>query len=262
LPFFLSSISHFFLTRKDRMGIQNIKGSVALVTGSNRGIGRAFVEGLLDKGAKRVYASARNIEKAQALRTVCKEQAHLIIPVQLDITDRSQVLEAAENYPDINILINNAGICCFDRSIEAARAELETNCLGTWAMCEAFAPVLAENGGGAIMNILSAGALVNSPVLGSYCVSKAALHSLTQMFRGLLASQGTLVTGVYAGPTETELMEAVELPKVQPSRIAENALEAIVNGIEDVFPDEHSAQLRDALAADPKAVEKEMGAYI
>ncbi len=244
------------------MGIKSINGAVVLVTGANRGIGKAFVEALLSQGVKRVYSAVRTLSTGEALRSVFPEQKDRIVPVQIDITNLSQIAKAADLCQDVDLLINNAGICHFKRTTESARAEFETNCLGSWAMCEAFAPVLGKNGGGAIMNILSAGALVNSPVLGSYCVSKAALHSMTQMFRALLASQGTLVTGVYAGSTDTELMKDFDIPKVPPSQIASAALDAVVKGIEDVYPDEYSAQLRDGLAADPKAVEKQLAAYV
>ncbi len=238
------------------MGLQEIKGSVALVTGANRGIGKAFVEALLKQGAKQIYAAVRNLETAEALKADFPNESNKIIPVHLDITNESQVSKAVDTCQDVNLLINNAGICFFDKTLEAARAEIETNCFGTWAMCQAFAPVLGKNGGGAIVNMLSTAALVNFPVLGSYCVSKAANLSVTQMFRAILASQETLVIGVVAGPTDTELMAALDLPKVPPSQIAEVTLDAVIKGIEDVYPDEFSAQLRDSIAADPKAVEK------
>ena len=244
------------------MGIQTIEGVAALVTGANRGIGKAFVESLLEKGAKRVYAAVRDISTGEALQTEFADKADAIVPVQGDITKPDQIKAAAETCQDVELLINNAGICYFSRTIETARAEFETNCLGSWAMSEAFAPVLARNGGGAIMNILSTGALVNSPVLGSYCVSKAALHSMTQMFRGVLAQQETLVVGVYAGSTDTDLMKDFDLPKVPPSQISENALKGLVEGIEDIFPDDYSAQIHQGLLADPKAVEKEFGTYV
>ncbi len=238
------------------MGLQEIKGSVALVTGANRGIGKAYVESLLERGAKRIYAAVRNPETMEAL------QSDVIIPVHINITDQSLVAKAAETCKDVHLLINNAGICHFIRTIEAARAEFETNCLGAWAMCQAFAPVLAENGGGAIANMLSTGAMVNFPTLGSYSVSKAAGQSMTQMFRGLLAAQGTLVMSVFSGPAETELMKDVDMPKVPPSQIADAVLDAVVNGIEDVYPDDYSAWLRDSMAADPKGTEKQAGMYV
>lgn len=244
------------------MGLQQIEGAVALVTGSNRGIGKAFVEALLRRNVKRIYTAVRDLATAKALQLAYPEKTEVMVPVQIDITNPSQIQKAAERCQDVTLLINNAGICQFTRTVQAAREEFETNCLGPWAMSEAFAPILAKNGGGAIVNILSAGALVNSPVLGSYCVSKAALHSMTQMFRALLAAQGTLVAGVYAGSTDTDLMKHYDLPKVPPSQIAEASLAAVVKGIEDVYPDDYSANLRDALAADPKAVEKQLAAYI
>ncbi len=238
------------------MALQEIKGSVVLVTGANRGIGKAYVDSLLKRGAKKIYAGVRNMETTDVFKS------EVVIPVHIDITDLTLVAKASEICKDVNLLINNAGICHFVRTIEAARDEFETNCLGTWAMCQAFAPVLAENGGGAIANMLSTGAMVNFPTLGSYSVSKAAAQSMTQMFRGLLASQGTLVMSIFSGPAETDLMKDVEMPKVPPSHIADAVLDSVVKGIEDVYPDDYSAQLRDSILADPKGTEKQAGMYI
>ncbi len=244
------------------MNSPKINGSVALVTGANRGIGKAFVESLLRQEAKRVYAAVRDLSTGEALKSAFTEKADRIIPIQLDITNTSEIENAVETCQDVSLLINNAGICHFDKTVEAARSEIETNCFGTWAMCQAFTPVLAKNSGGAIINMMSTASLVNFPMLGSYCVSKVALHSVTQLFRALLASQGTFVAGVYAGPTETKLMEPIDMPKVQPMQIADAVLDATEKGIEDIYPDDYSIQIRDALATDPKAMEKQAGMYI
>jgi NAD(P)-dependent dehydrogenase (short-subunit alcohol dehydrogenase family) len=187
-----------------------INGLTALVTGANRGLGRAFVQALRDAGCSKIYAAARTIEGA-----ACDA---VVEPVQLDITKIGQVSSAATRCHDVSILINNAGVARFVPALGAptmdnARLEIETNYLGTLAMCRAFAPVLKRNGGGVLINMLSVVSFFNAPMQGSYCASKAAEWSLTKAVRFELRAQGTLVIGVYAGYIDTDMTAGLMAPK-------------------------------------------------
>ena len=179
-----------------------ISGSTALVTGANRGLGRALVQALRDAGCAKIYAAARSVTGVL--------QDSIIAPVALDITKAEQVAAATAHCADVNLLINNAGVARFMPALGAptmadARLEMETNYFGTLAMCRAFAPVLKRNGGGALVNMLSVVSFFNAPMQGSYCASKAAEWSLTKDVRFELRAQGTLVIGVYAGYIDTDM---------------------------------------------------------
>lgn len=237
------------------MAGKEIKDAIALVSGAGRGLGKAFVEELLKSGAGKIYAGIRKIEQADLLLKTAPEK---IIPIKLDITDADSVQKAAEKCTDVNLLINNAGICYYEKTLEACRLEMETNCFGSWSMCNAFTPVLAQNGGGVIVNMLSMASYSNMPWLGSYSVTKAAAHSMTQLIRTKLIEQNTLVIGVYAGLIDTEMAENVSVPKTLPSDVARAALEGIQNGKEEVFPDTQSHQMYKDLFNDPKAFENQM----
>lgn len=235
-----------------------IRDAVAVVTGANRGIGKAYVEALAAAGAARIYAGARDPKSLSSLKA---ELGDLVVPIALDVTKPDQVRAAAELASDANLLVNNAGVAQFvgligASGLEAARQEMETNYFGVLAMIRAFAPRLKANGGGAIVTLSSIAGHVNFPALGSYSASKAAVHSLIQGVRGELRGQGTLVVGVYPGPVATDMARGIEMEKVPPSQIAAATLEAIEQGLEDVFPDPVSQELRAGLLSDPKAVER------
>ena len=237
-----------------------LKGSVALVTGANRGIGKAFVTGLLEAGAARVYAAARD---ASSLNDMVAKDPR-VVPLALDVTDPDQVRAAADAAGDATLLINNAGVAGFAGliaadTLETARSEMEVNYFGALAVIRAFAPVLKANGGGAIVNIGSIASHVNFPLLGSYSASKAATHSLTQGVRAELSDQGTQVIGVYPGPVETDMAKNIDAPKVPPAQIVEAALRAVEAGTEDVYPDPMAAEIHGHLLKDPKAVERQIG---
>src|SRR5580704_18112303 len=224
-----------------------INGSTALVTGANRGLGRAFVQALRDAGCTKIYAAARMIEGA-----ACDA---VVEPVQLDITEIGQVSSAATRCHDVSILINNAGVARFvpvlgAPTMDDARLEIETNYLGTLAMCRAFAPVLKRNGGGALVNMLSVVSFFNAPMQGSYCASKAAAWSLTKDVRFELRAQGTLVIWVYAGYIDTNMTANLTVPKSDPADIAARVIDGIERGSEDIFADERSIAVYAELRKD------------
>jgi NAD(P)-dependent dehydrogenase (short-subunit alcohol dehydrogenase family) len=246
------------MARDGGAGMQ-IKGCTALVTGANRGIGLAFVQALLEAGAARVYAASRNAAASSGDGRV--------IPLILDTTDPGQVEAAAAAAGDVSLLVNNAGVNTNSGLIKAdaidgARAEMEINYFGTLRMCRAFAPILAANGGGAIVNMISITALAHLPMMGSLSASKAALWSLTQGVRAELRKQKTLVVGVFPGAVETRMTEGVPVPKIKPAEAAKAALEAVERGTEEIYPSQMAEGWYAQHRADPKALEKELSAYL
>ncbi|NJL41242.1 MAG: SDR family oxidoreductase [Leptolyngbyaceae cyanobacterium SM1_4_3] len=241
-----------------------IEGAVALVTGANGGIGKYYVESLLKAGAAQVYAGARN---PSALDNLVAIDSQRVIPISLDITNEQSVIAAAEKCKDVNLLINNAGIGLLKGFISApdlsgARAEIEVNYFGTLAMCRAFAPVLKANGGGAIVNMLSILGKVNFPMNASYSASKAAGIMMTQGVRAELAAQNTLVVGVMPGTVDTKGSKNFPPPKVSPEVVAQEALQAVIDEIEDVYPGEQAKEMAAQLLKDPKALEKMMATML
>ena len=236
----------------------NIQESVAFVTGANRGIGKAFVEALVQAGVRRIYAAARSLETLNEVVAIASDR---IIPIALDVTNIEQVNAAVQAAQDVTLLINNAGVIgsgglFTPNSVETAQWEMNTNYFGTLSMVRAFAPILQRNGGGAIVNMLSVVSVASAPVFGSYSASKAALNSLTQDIRAELAMQGTQVVGVFPGPVDTAMTEGMSGDKAEPISIAQAALQAVEAGLEDVYPDPVSQSAFAAIADPLKAVEK------
>jgi NAD(P)-dependent dehydrogenase (short-subunit alcohol dehydrogenase family) len=223
-----------------------LEGSVALVTGANRGLDKAFAQALVDAGAAKVYAAARNPDTITAPG---------VIPVRLDVTDPAQVAAAAELASDATIVVNNAGVgtvtpLLHEDSIAAAREMLEVNYLGTLSVSNAFAPVLAANGGGALVNMLSVLSFVSMPLHGPYNASKAAAWSATNALRVQLRSQGTLVVGVHAGYLETDMAANAPGPKTAPQDIAAQLVAALRADQEEVLGDQLSRDVKGALSRD------------
>jgi NAD(P)-dependent dehydrogenase (short-subunit alcohol dehydrogenase family) len=224
-----------------------IEGARILVTGAGRGLGRVFADSLIARGARTVYAGVRD---------PAAEVSRSAVPITLDITCPDDVAAAVARCADIDILINNAGIMRFAPLLAApdladAQAEMETNYFGTLRMCRAFAPVLAGNGGGALVNVLSIVSWFANPQNSSYCASKSAAWSLTNAARIELRRHGTLVTGVFAGVIDTEMGAAfTDLPKVSPQSVVDQALDGIEAGAEEVLCDERSRSVKAALPHD------------
>jgi NAD(P)-dependent dehydrogenase (short-subunit alcohol dehydrogenase family) len=239
-----------------------IQGSVALVTGANRGVGRAFVKVLLDQGAKKIYATARDVSKIADLAQPGKVEI-----LALDITNAAQVAAAAAKASDVNLLVNNAGVNKMSgfiaaKNLDGARAEMEANYFGTLAMCRAFAPVLKANGGGAISNVVTIVARVTIPMLGSYCASKWALFSLTQGVRAELAKQGTFVGSVNPGAIDTDMAKGMDMAKLDPADVARQSLKAVEDGVEDIYVGEMALGMIQGVRADEKAMEKQLAGML
>ena len=222
-----------------------IQGAAALVTGANRGLGAAIAQLLLDSGAK-VYGAARDTA------TITNPN---VIPVQLDVTNAVDIANAARACGDVSIVVNNAGILRSSASlasgaIDAARAELETNFFGPMRMAQAFSPVLRDNGGGALVNMLSVLSFVSAPQGATYCASKAAAWSLTNSLRIELRRQGTLVVAVHAGYIDTDMAVGVDAEKVSPQSVASQIVAALEAGAEEVLADPISEMVKGALSND------------
>ncbi len=233
-----------------------IEGCVALVTGANRGLGRAYVAALIAAGAARVYAGTRDLSGTQS-------DDSRVVPVLLDVTNVSDVDSVAKACGDVNILINNAGIMLgksilASNSEEAMRQEFEVNVFGVLRMSRVFAPVLAKNGGGAIVNMLSVVSWFVLPFNATYCTSKHAALAVTDGLRIELKGQGTRVVGVYAGFIDTDMAAASTAPKTPPRQVAEATLNGLREGIDHVLADQRAHEIQNSVRTDPEALARQM----
>src|ERR1700722_17557726 len=213
----------------------DIRGKIALVTGANRGLGRAFAEALLEAGATKVYAGARDPSAVIDPR---------VTPIHVDVTSSRDIAAAAATCTDIQILINNAGAMLAtpvlaEKSEDVLRREMEVNVLGMLAMSRAFAPVLARNGGGALVNMLSVVSWYVYPFNSTYCATKHAALAVTDGLRIQLKAQGTTVIGVYAGLIDTEMGASLSSgPKTSPHQVAKKTIEGILGELDSALADE------------------------
>jgi 2-keto-3-deoxy-L-rhamnonate aldolase RhmA/NAD(P)-dependent dehydrogenase (short-subunit alcohol dehydrogenase family) len=242
----------------------SIKGAVALVSGTNRGIGPAIVKALLAAGAAKIYCGARD---PRTIAKLIATSPRKLVPIELDVTKPAQVKSAAKTCADTTILVNNAGVnfntpLIAIEGMENARAEMEVNYFGTLAMCRAFAPILKKARTGAIVNMLSILAHMNLPLMGSLCASKAALLSLTQALRAELAAQGIHVMAVLPGAVDTDMTRMLTIPKMKPTEVAEAIVHGLEYGLEEVYPGEMAMGVAAGLALDPKSVEKQFAGFL
>lgn len=243
-----------------------VKGAVIFITGANRkrGIGRALVEEAVKRGAKKVYATARDISQLDSLAS----QYHgIVVPLRLDVTNKRETDQVAKEANDTQILINNSGFAgysgfCFNYSEETTRQELEVNYFGVINLIRAFCKTLIKNQNGAIVNIISIGGLSAFPLCATYSASKAAAHSLTQSVRAELTRHGISVFGIYPGPIDTDMADGVNLEKETPANAAIRIFDGIEQGIEDITTDGFADDFVKKIRLDPKAVEKDIGNYV
>jgi NAD(P)-dependent dehydrogenase (short-subunit alcohol dehydrogenase family) len=224
-----------------------IRDAVAFVTGANRGLGLAFAQELIAAGVRKVYAAARDPKSITLTGAT---------PASLDVTKPESVAAAASAFSDVNLLINNAGICLWSgflspNAIDVARVEMETNYFGPLLLSRAFAPILKRNGGGTIVNVLSFLSWITIPDAGTYCASKSAVWALTNWLRTGLREQGTHVIGVHPGVMDTEMVSQLTLPKVEPGDVVRQVLRAIEIDRDEVLADEIARQVKAGLSKEP-----------
>jgi NAD(P)-dependent dehydrogenase (short-subunit alcohol dehydrogenase family) len=250
----------------------DIKGCIALVTGANRGLGKSFVDALLAQGASKIYAAARTLPQDDVSQGVVSqsddpgqsgdpeqvrtsEPARIpeqrrdarVIPVKLDVTSPTDISAVAARYTDVTLLINNAGVMLMtpmlkESSDDALRREMEVNVYGMLAMTRAFAPTLAKNGGGAIVNMLSVVSWLTVPFNATYCATKHAALVVSDASRIELKSQKTQVVGVYAGFIDTDMAAGIDRPKTAPRQVVDRALEGVVTRKDHVLADDRAEE--------------------
>jgi NAD(P)-dependent dehydrogenase (short-subunit alcohol dehydrogenase family) len=224
-----------------------IEGAVALVTGANRGIGSVFVEELLARHAVTVYAGARNAGSVEV-------SDPRIVPVTLDVTDSERVKAVAGQLSDVSLVINNAGVRTLDSPLQAslqeARRQIETNYIALISMTSAFAPVLARNGGGAFVNMLSVVSFAGTPWMSTYAASKAAAWNYTNAARLQLSGQGTEVLNVHPSYVDTDMTAGDDVDKIAPGTVVQAALDALEAGQPEVLVDDFTRNVKAGLSDD------------
>lgn len=223
-----------------------IRDAVVVVTGANRGIGLAFTQALLARGARKVYAGARDPATVAG--------APRVEAIRLDVTQPEDVAAAVARAGDATLIINNAGVGHFggflaDDSEEVARRMLETNYFGMLRVSRAFAPVLKANGGGALLNVLSIASWINGGQLAAYAASKSAAWSLTNALRSELMGQHTQVTALHMAFVDTDLTRGVDAPKASAADIVAHALDGLESGADEVLADERTRLVKAGLSA-------------
>ncbi len=241
----------------------SIKDKVSLVSGANRGIGRAIAVALLENGAKKVYAGARKPSTVDDLKSTYGDR---LVPVRLDVTDDASIKSAAEVASDVDILFNNAGVLIpgnflQGNLLESLRTNLDVNLWGLIKLTDAFLSSLMEREQAAIVNVSSLAGLANMPLGLTYSISKAAVHSTIQGLRGELAETNVLVTGVYPGPIDTDMAKGFEMDKDSPEKVANKIIEGLESGNSYIFPDVMSEQAGAGYMASPMALEEQFATF-
>jgi NAD(P)-dependent dehydrogenase (short-subunit alcohol dehydrogenase family) len=241
----------------------NIRGTTAIVTGANRGIGRALTEALLERGAARVYATARDTKE---LSELAQRHGERLLPVLLDVTADEQVRNLAARAADVALLINNAGVAAggalADGDVLAnARREMEVNYFAPLNLLQRLLPALARNRG-TVVNISSVAGLTSFPMFPTYSASKAAVHSLTQSARLLLAGQGVCAIGVYPGPVDTEMAKDVPFDKAKPAHVARAVLDGVEAGVASIYPDAFAVEFGRQFETSPVESERQVAAML
>ncbi len=241
----------------------SVDGCRALITGSNQGIGLGFIKVLLERGAQHVYATARRPETLDPVAMLDPER---ITTLTLDVTRADHREAAAAAARDINLLINNAGIPGDEAneerrflsasSLDDARLVMETDCFAQADMCRSFVPILEANTPAAIINILSIGSLFCLPEYSTYCAAKAAAAMMTKGIRTELAHRNIFVAGVFTAGVDTRMSAKNQKEKISPVEHAHDVLNAVANGVEDIFAGTDAEGIRDAIKADDKAFER------
>ena len=224
-----------------------LANATVLITGANRGLGLAFAREALARGARKVYAAARD----PASVTLSG-----VIPIKLDVTNPDDITAAVRECGDATLLINNAGVAATggfltDTSVASAQRHLDTNVFGPLRMTQAFAPVLAAHGGGAILNVLSISSWISGPLLGVYGMSKSAAWAMTNGTRIELLDQHTQVLALHVGFIDTDLTRGFDVPKLAPEAVVRTALDALEAGASEVLADDLTRQVHAGLSADP-----------
>ena len=224
-----------------------LANATVLITGANRGLGLAFAREALARGARKVYAAARD----PASVTLAG-----VTPIKLDVTNPDDITAAVRQCGDVTLLINNAGVAATggfltDTSVASAQRHLDTNVFGPLRMTQAFAPVLAAHGGGAILNVLSISSWISGPLLGVYGMSKSAAWAMTNGTRIELLDQHTQVLALHVGFIDTDLTRGLDVPKLTPEAVVRTALDALEAGASEVLADDLTRQVHAGLSADP-----------
>jgi short-subunit dehydrogenase len=233
---------------------ETIKDSIVLITGATGAIAQALIAGLNARGAKRIYAAARDVSGLVA--------SDRLVPIKMDVTSDDDVNRAAAHATDVTLLINNAGVnhntaFLLAADLAIAREEFECNYLAPLRVVRAFAPALIANKG-AVLNMLTILSRVNLPLMGSYCASKAAALSLTQGLRAELGAKGVRVAAALPGAVDSRMTAGLPIPKMSPADAAAEILDGFAKGEEEIYVGDMARGLAAGLASDPKGVERQL----
>lgn len=238
-----------------------LSNAVVLITGANRGLGRALVERSVAAGARRVYASARD---PALLASVVRAAPDRVVPLALDVTDPASIANAAARAPDVTLLVNNAGVLAsfgvLTSPTDAIARDFAVNLFGMLATTRALLPALERSGaagGAGVVNVLSIVSFASMPALGGYAASKAAAYSVTQALRNELAGKRIAVHAAFPGPIDTDMIRDMAMPKTSPDDVAAAILDGVERGVDEILPDPTARELHAIWKQDPRALERQ-----